>query len=292
MIWMNILSAASAQESASVIDDATGKALKFWDVAEPYAMGFLQLVFIMVVTWILAKWVNKVIVRGMQKAKADLAVSRFMGTVGRYAILIAGLIAGLGAVGVNVASFAAIFASAGLAVGLALQGSLSNVASGLMILFFRPFELDDVVQAAGVTGRVIDIGLFSTTMLTPDNQRIIVPNSSIMGNNIINYTAEGTRRGNVDFGVAYGADLKQVREVVLAAVNGCDLVLKEPAPVVVFTEMAASSVNFKVFAWCNARDFLAMLEQVRSASYDALNSAGIEIPFDQVVVHQASEDSA
>jgi len=259
--------------------------------AEPKLVGGLLALLILAITWTVAKWAHKTALRAMKAARVDLALSRFLATIIRYVILAMGVIAALGSVGVDITAFAAVFASAGLAVGLALQGSLGNVASGVMILFFRPFELDDFVTAGGVTGSVVDIGLFSSTLLTPDNEKIVVPNSAVLGNNITNFTAMGTRRGKVGFGVAYGADLQQVRDVVLAAVAELDLVMKTPEPAVVFTEMAASSLNFIVVSWCNAPDYLDMLQAVRSATYDALNEAGIEIPFDQLVVHQAPTEA-
>jgi small conductance mechanosensitive channel len=144
------------------------------------------------------------------------------------------------------------------------------------------------VPAGGSTGVVTDIGLFATTLTTPDNHIEIIPNAAVTGGTIVNYTRNGTRRGGIDFGVAYGADLKVVQAAAEKAVASCDLVLEDPAVSVVFTEMAASSLNFTVLAWANCDTYLAMLDQVRRALYDELNAQGIEIPFDQLVVHQAA----
>jgi small conductance mechanosensitive channel len=156
-----------------------------------------------------------------------------------------------------------------------------------MLLFFRPFTLGDFVTIAGQTGTVDDIGLFATTLITPNNEKIIIPNAKITGDSIQNLTTLGKRRGIVDVGVAYGADVARVMQVLQAAVQPLDKVLKDPAPAVAFTGLGASSLDFKVLAWCNAPDYLAMLHDVRKAAYDALNAAGIEIPFNQIVVHQA-----
>ncbi len=249
------------------------------------ATGMLLAVFILAVGWMASKWVHGLVRRSA--SKLDQAVASFLASMARYATLAATIIAALNAVGVETTSLVAIFGAAGLAVGLALQGSLSNFASGVMILTFRPFQLADVVSAGGQTGGVHDIGLFATTLITPDNHTIIVPNSAITGGVITNYTRQGTRRMAIDIGVAYGTDLKAVQEAALAAAGKCPLVLDDPAPAVAFTEMAASSLNFKLFIWSESADWLDAMHQARSAVHDELYARGIEIPFDQVVVHRA-----
>ena len=249
------------------------------------ASGALLAIAILAAGWVASKWASALIIRAGKHL--DDAVVRFLASIGRYAVLAAAVIAALGAVGVETTSLVAIFGAAGLAVGLALQGSLSNFAAGVMILVFRPFELGDVVNAGGETGGVIDIGLFATTLRTPENHTIVVPNSSVTGGTITNYTREGTRRGTIDIGVAYGTPLESVHEAAMAALAKCDLALKDPAPGFAFTEMAASSLNFQLHVWANCADFLGMLHQVRSAVHDELVARDIDIPFDQVVVHKA-----
>lgn len=253
----------------------------------PIVQSIVMAVIIFIIGWIASKWGNRLLLGLFRRRKLDEALGRFLASILQYTILGAALISALGAVGVETTSLVAVFASAGLAVGLALQGTLANFASGVMILFFRPFQLGDVVTAGGHTGTVSDVGLFATTMTTPDNQKIIIPNSSVTGGSITNITAQGTRRGAVDVGVAYGSDLKQVQDVLLQATKGCALVLKDPEPAVAFVDMAASSLNFRIVCWCNSGDYLGMLHEVRSAAYNALNAANIEIPFNQIVVHKA-----
>jgi small conductance mechanosensitive channel len=252
------------------------------------SMGFgtVKALFILALGWLFSKSAHRMVMAAT--SRYDQAVAGFIASMARYTVLATAMIAALGAVGVETTSVVAIFASAGLAVGLALQGSLANFASGVMVLIFRPFELGDVVSAGGSTGVVTDIGLFATTLTTPDNHIEIIPNAAVTGGTIVNYTRNGTRRGGIDFGVAYGADLKVVQAAAEKAVASCDLVLEDPAVSVVFTEMAASSLNFTVLAWANCDTYLAMLDQVRRALYDELNAQGIEIPFDQLVVHQAA----
>lgn len=280
--------AAMAQDGAPAAEaQALGWSDKAMNIVQTHGPNVVAGLVIIFVTWIVSKWVQRLILRAIERAKVDLALGRFLASIGRYTVLLAGGLAALQRMGIEATSLTAIFASAGLAVGLALQGSLGNFASGVMLLFFRPFELGDVVNAGGVTGLVEDIGIFATTLMTPSNEKMIVPNGAITAGNITNFTTMGTRRAAIDFGVAYGEDLEKVQKVVLDAISKLDIVHKEPAPAVAFTEMAASSLNFAAICWADSGDYLGMQHQVRSAIYNALNEANIDIPFDQVVVHQA-----
>ncbi len=253
----------------------------------PLIVGVAQAILIFIVGWVASKWANNLSLSMFRRRKIDEAVSRFLASLVQYAVLAAAVIAALGAVGVETTSLVAIFGSAALAVGLALQGSLANFASGVMILVFRPFSIGDVVTVAGHTGGVDDIGLFATTMITPDNQKIIVPNSQAIGGSIVNLSVLGTRRSAVDIGVAYGTDPAKVMEVLLKAAKSVDVVLDDPEPAAALVEFGASSVNYKVFIWSKADEWIPALGGTRVAVYNALAEAGIEIPFDQVVMHQA-----
>lgn len=257
----------------------------------PFAKGAVLAIGIFILGWMISKWAERMALRSLRRTKTDEALSRFLASIARYTVIAATIIAALGAVGIQTTSLVAVFASAGLAVGLALQGSLANFASGVMILFFRPFTIDDVVTAGGHTGKVADIGLFATTLMTPDNQTIIVPNSGVTGGPIINIATDGIRRGEIDIGVAYGADLGKVQAVLLAAANKSELVDHTIAPAIAFVNFGASSLDFKVLVWATPGDFIPMLHNVRCAVYDALNEADIEIPFNQIVVHPADGTS-
>ena len=249
--------------------------------------GAIYALLILIVGWIASKWASGATTKMLRKRKVDEALLRFLSSIVRYTLLAAFIIAALEKVGIASTSLVAVFASAGLAIGLALQGSLGNFASGVMILFFRPFGLGDRVKAGGEVGVVEDIGLFATTMKTPANETIIVPNSAVTGGVIYNYTREGTLRGAIDVGVAYGSDIGKVMEILLKAAKDSDLVLADPEPAIAFVEMAASSINFKILAWSTADDFLGMMHNVRRSAYESLNAAGIEIPFDQVEIGRA-----
>lgn len=247
---------------------------------------------VFVIGWILSKWVHAIVLKAIRKTQVDEALGRFFASLAQYAVLIMAVTAALGKAGVETTSIAAIIAAAGLAVGLALQGSLGNFASGVLLLIFRPFTIGDRVTAAGHTGRVEDIGLFATTLSTPANERIILPNGTVTDDAITNHTASGKIRATISAGVAYGADIDQVCQILLDSAHAADLVLDDPGPGAAFVDMAASSLNFVVHCWAQPSDFVAMQHNVRREIYNRLNAAGVEIPFDQLVVHRAEADEA
>lgn len=245
-------------------------------------------VAVFVVGWIVSKWCQALVLRAVRKAGVDEALARFFASMAQYAVLIMTVTAALGKAGVETTSIAAVIAAAGLAVGLALQGSLGNFASGVLLLIFRPFTIGDRVTAAGYTGKVEDIGLFATTLSTPANERIILPNGTVTNDAITNHTASGKIRATIGIGVAYGADIDEVCKLLLESAQAADLVLEEPAPGAAFLDMAASSLNFGVNCWAEPSDLVPMQHNMRREIYNRLNAAGIEIPFDQVVVHRAN----
>lgn len=260
------------------------------EALEPYGgliVGIAKALLIFVLGWFAAKWVHRLGLGLLRRRKIDEAVARFLAVLLQYMVLAATVIAALGTVGIETTSLVAVLGSIALAVGLALQGSLAHFASGVMILMFRPFAIGDVVTVGGNTGTVEEIGLFATTMLTADNHRVVVPNSQVTGSSIINLTVMGTRRGEVSVGVAYGTSTAEVMAVLLEAAKSVPSVLAEPAPAVALVGFGASSVDYKVFVWAKSADWLATVGATRVAVYEALDRAGIEIPFDQVVVHRA-----
>lgn len=260
------------------------------DKLDPYApllVGALMGFLILVVGWIVSKWTRSLILKGMMSRKLDEALARFLSSIAQYLVLAAAVIAALGKVGVQSTSLVAILGAAGLAVGFALQGSLSNFASGIMMLLFRPIDIGQRVTVAGHTGAVEEIGLFATTLGTPDNETIIIPNSKITDDSIINYAKKGKCRANVSIGVAYGTDINKAMAAISAACNKSELVLDEPAPSVAFDGFGASSLDLLARPWCKPDNFPAMQHNVRIAIYNELDAAGIEIPFNQIVVHKA-----
>ncbi len=250
-----------------------------------YAIRVIGVLVLIIVGWIVAGFVGKLVARSCERADFDLTLSKFFAKMARWAILVFVLLACLNLFGVNTTSFAAVLAAAGLAVGLALQGSLSNFAAGVMLLIFRPFKVGDVVNVCGQTGKVHEIELFTTTMDTFDNRRLILPNGSVFGATIENITYHDTRRVDVSVGAEYSADIDQTRSVLEEAAKNVPDILEDPAPQVVLVELGASSVDWKVRVWCNTADFWGVKEAATRAVKVALDQAGIGIPFPQMDVH-------
>lgn len=255
------------------------------------AISIGKVVVILLVAWIIAGWVAKIIrSRGERAKRVDTTLALFFSNMARWAILVLGAITAIGVVGVPTASFAALIAAAGLAVGLALQGSLGNFASGVMLLIFRPFKVGDFVNAAGVSGTVKEIQLFATIMDTPDNRRMIVPNGSVFGSTIENVSHHVERRVDVSVGTDYGADLDKVREVLKAAAESLPQKLAEKDVGIVLQELGDSSINWSVRAWVAASDFWPAKDELTRRIKQHLDKAEIGIPFPQMDVHLDKAD--
>lgn len=248
----------------------------------------LQLVAAIVIFYVgrmVAKGVRGFLERTLLARAVDKAVVSFVASIVYALILIATVLMALSQVGVQTTSFIAILGAAGLAVGLALQGSLANFASGILIILFRPFKSGDFVDAGGVTGTVDKIEIFQTIMKTPDNKLVIIPNAQITGGAITNYSAEATRRVDLVIGISYDSDLLKAKQILEDLLKNDSRVLTTPAPVVKVGELADSSVNFIVRPWVNSADYWGVywdtLEKVK-LSFD---EQGIAIPFPQMDVH-------
>ena len=230
---------------------------------------------------------GKLAVRGARNAKMSEALARFLGQGSRYLVIALAVITAAAKVGIETTSLVALLGSAGIAVGLALQGSLSHFASGVMLLVFRPFDIDDKITAAGHTGVVAEIGLFATTLTTPNNETIIIPNGAVAGGSIVNHTRIGICRATVTVGVAYGSDVGEVMKILSDATNSVDAVLDTPKMGVAFVDLGASSIDFNVNFYTQPGDFVAAQGAVRRAIYDGLNAAGVDIPYQTIVVQKA-----
>jgi len=244
----------------------------------------LAIVLILAVLFV-AGWIRGMTTKACRKANVEETLARFLGNMVRYFVLFAGGITILGTLGVETTSFAAVLAAAGFAVGMAMSGMLGNVAAGVMLLFFRPFKVGDVASAGGTTGKVIEIGLFTTTFDTPDNRRIIVPNGSVFGGTIENISHHDVRRVDVSVGTDYGADVDKTREVLVAAAKACSGVLQDPEPAAVLTGLGGSSIDWSVRVWVNAADFWAVSDRLTRDVKYALDGADIGIPYPQMDVH-------
>lgn len=242
---------------------------------------------IFIVGWIASKWLHAISLRMMRKAGVDEALARFLGSIAQYVVLAMTVVTALQKVGVPATSFVAILGAAGLAIGLALQGTLSNFAAGVMILLFRPFTIGHRVTVADHTGVVEEVGIFATTLMTPANETIIIPNGEITSSSIVNYTVAGLYRVTADIGVAYGVEYAAVEPVILQAISKVGGVVLDKKPDVVFASFGASSLDLVARAWCDPGDASAVGHGMRVAIYAALAEAKIEIPFNQLVVHKA-----
>ncbi|MBR9856721.1 MAG: small-conductance mechanosensitive channel MscS [Oceanisphaera sp.] len=230
--------------------------------------------------------------RVMKARKIDNTISDFVTSMLKYGLLAFVIIAALGRVGVQTASFVAIVGAAGLAVGLALQGSLSNFAAGVLLIGFRFFKAGDYVEAGGTAGTVHSVQIFTTILMTPDNRMIVVPNSKILNDNIINYSKEKTRRLDLVIGVSYSADLKLTKEVLTRIISEESRVLKEPECRIAVSELGASSVDFIVRPWVKAEDYWNLKFDLLEKIKNELDANNIGIPFPQMDVHLFKQDNA
>ncbi len=228
--------------------------------------------------------------KAFDKKKVDKAVGSFVASIVYAIVFAATILMALSQLGIETTSFIAILGAAGLAVGLALQGSLSNFASGVLIILLRPFKSGDYVEAGGKAGTVKKIEIFSTELRTPDNKVIIMPNSSIMGSPITNFSRESTRRIDLVIGVGYDADLKEAKAVLKSVLDKETRLLKDPAYTVAVSELADSSVNFVVRPWVNSSDYWPTYFDLMENIKIALDDANITIPFPQMDVHLHKED--
>ncbi|TDR05910.1 mechanosensitive ion channel family protein [Marinomonas communis] len=224
------------------------------------------------------------------KSKVDKAVAGFASSI-LYALMFAGIVLmALGQIGVETTSFIAILGAAGLAVGLALQGSLSNFASGVLIILLRPFKTGDFVEVGGQMGTVDRIELFHTYLKTLDNRSVILPNSSVMDDAIINFSAHSTRRLDLTIGISYDADIRQARDLMKGILDSDERVLKDPAYAIFVSELADSSVNFSVRAWVNSSDLLQFKSDLLEKVKYTFDENGVGIPYPQMDVHLSKED--
>jgi small conductance mechanosensitive channel len=241
------------------------------------------------VIFFLGRFVIRLIVRALSKTMQDNGVEKtletFICNLVSMALLVVVVIAAIGQVGIQTTSFIAIFGAAGLAVGLALQGSLSNFASGVLIVLFRPYKVGDFVEAAGISGSVDQVQILTTILKTGDNKQVIVPNSQIMDSIITNYSAHDTRRVDMVVGVSYDDDLDKVRKTLEDIIAADDRILQDPAPKIAVAELADSSVNFIVRPWCATSDYSAVRWDLTETIKKRFDQEGISFPFPQRDVH-------
>lgn len=251
----------------------------------PYGIGAIKVLIILFVTWIISGILSRVVTRGLEKAKFDETLTKFFAKMARWAVMALGLLGCLSIFGIETTSFAAVLGAMGLAIGLAFQGTLSNFASGVMLLVFRPFKVGQYVKVGGEAGTVNEIDLFATTLDTVDNRRVIIPNSSVFGATIENVSHHSKRRIDVNVGTEYAADLDQTRAVLEGVLANLKNTLKEPEPVVMLQELGGSSIDWQLRVWVKADMFWEVKQQLIRATKYALDRAEIGIPYPQMDVH-------
>jgi small conductance mechanosensitive channel len=236
-----------------------------------------------ILIYIIGSWVIKKLVgvarKGMTAQEYDESLKKFLLSLVKWALTIFLIITVISTLGVETTSFAAVIAAAGLAIGLALQGSLSNFAGGVLLIIFKPYKIGDLIEAQGVLGSVKEIEIFTTKLITPQNKLAIIPNGAMANGNIINYTAEGKMRVDTTVGVDYGSNLQKTKEVLLEMLKSNPKVLQDPAPSVNVSELADSSVNLAVRPFCKPEDYWDVYFATIEGTKEALDKAGIEIPY-------------
>jgi small conductance mechanosensitive channel len=239
--------------------------------------------------FVIGRWVASIVVRVtermMQKAQMDTMLTTFLGNILYTVLLLVVVIAALDQLGVKTTSLLAVLGAAGLAVGLALKDSLANFSSGVLLIIFRPFKVGDFIEAAGMSGVVEEVRIFSTILKTGDNREIIVPNSHIYGGPIINVSARPTRRIDMVFGIGYEDDIRKAKQLIERAFAADERILKDPAPAVAMAELADSSVNFDVRPWVNTADYWAVRSDLMERIKLSFDEHGISIPYPQREVH-------
>ena len=248
----------------------------------------LAALIIFIIGKILVNWANKLFAKMLEKRKVEPSIQSFLKSIVNITLLVLLFLAVIGKLGIELTSFAALLASAGVAVGMALSGNLSNFAGGVIILVFRPYKVGDYIEAStGAAGTVTDIQIFHTVLTTPDNKLIFAPNGAMSGAVVTNYSRKDTRRVDFLFGVEYGTDFNQAKSIIMEVINKDSRILKDPAPFVELGALADSSVNITVRVWVNAADYWAVNFDMNKNVYATFNEKGISFPFPQLTVHQA-----
>lgn len=248
----------------------------------------LAALIIYIIGKILVNWANRLFAKMLEKRKVEPSIQSFLKSIVNITLLVLLFLAVIGKLGIELTSFAALLASAGVAVGMALSGNLSNFAGGVIILVFRPYKVGDYIEAStGAAGTVTDIQIFHTVLTTPDNKVVFAPNGAMSGAVVTNYSRKDTRRVDFLFGVEYGTDFNQAKSIIMEVINKDSRILKDPAPFVELGALADSSVNITVRVWVNAADYWGVNFDMNKNVYATFNEKGISFPFPQLTVHQA-----
>ena len=259
-------------------------------IVSTWGLRVVGALVLFIVGLMVCKTVRRSVRKALEKSTLDDTLVPFLSSMIYYLMLTFLILAVLSLFGIQTTSFIAVLGAAGLAIGLALQGTLGNFAAGVMLLIFRPFKIGDYIEAGGTAGTVQEIAIFSTTLHSPDNVRITVPNSGVYGSIVKNYSYNETRRNDMVFGISYDDDIAKAVDVIQRALDGDDRILKDPAPVIAVGELADSSVNLLVRPWCKGADYWGLRWDLTRKIKEDLEAAGCSIPYPQqdVYMHQVS----
>jgi small conductance mechanosensitive channel len=258
---------------------------KVWEMLTVYGLKIIAAVIVFVVGRWIAKLLKNFTQKVMTKKGVDTTIISFLINLIYIALMTFVVLAALGQLGIQTTSFIAVIGAAGLAIGLALQGSLANFAAGFLMIIFRPFKVGDLIEAAGVLGVVEEIQVFTTQLKTPDNKTIIIPNAKLTADNITNFTAKATRRVDLVCGIGYGDDIDKAKKVLADILAQDERILKDPSPTIAVVELADSSVNFVVRPWVKTADYWNVYFDTTENIKKRFDSEGINIPFPQRDVH-------
>ena len=248
----------------------------------------LAALIIFIIGKLIVNWINRLFAKMLEKRKVDASIQSFLKSIVNITLLVLLFLAVIGKLGIELTSFAALLASAGVAIGMALSGNLSNFAGGVIILVFRPYKVGDYIEAStGASGTVTDIQIFHTVLTTPDNRIVFAPNGAMSGAVVTNYSRKDTRRVDFSFGVEYGTDFELAKSTIMEVISKDSRILKDPAPFIELGALAESSVNITVRVWVNAADYWGVNFDMNKNVYATFNEKGISFPFPQLTVHQA-----
>ncbi|MBN2635580.1 MAG: mechanosensitive ion channel, partial [Prolixibacteraceae bacterium] len=258
---------------------------KIYDVILTFGPRLIGAVITLLIGWWIIKMIQKAIRKGFAKREMEASLKGFLNSMIGILLKMMLIISVVGMMGVEMTSFIAVLGAAGLAVGMALSGTLQNFAGGVMILLFKPFKAGDYIDAQGHSGSVSEIQIFNTILKTPDNKTIIIPNGGLSTSSMVNYSTEPRRRVDFLFGIGYGDDVDKAKKVLLALIDKDKRILKDPKPFVAVSELADSSVNIVVRVWAEASDYWGIFFDFNEEVYKTFNLEGINIPFPQMDVH-------
>ena len=248
----------------------------------------LAALIIFIIGKLIVNWINRLFAKMLERRKVDASIQSFLKSIVNITLLVLLFLAVIGKLGIELTSFAALLASAGVAIGMALSGNLSNFAGGVIILVFRPYKVGDYIEAStGASGTVTDIQIFHTVLTTPDNRVVFAPNGAMSGTVVTNYSRKDTRRVDFSFGVEYGTDFELAKSTIMEVISKDNRILKDPAPFIELGALADSSVNITVRVWVNAADYWGVNFDMNKNVYATFNAKGISFPFPQLTVHQA-----